>query len=212
MLPYVLRSIWLVDQITRGGLGSVAARQSNTREQIIRGAYTVLAEQGFEAASIKEIAREAGVTPGLVHYHFTNKDELLLAVLREASAAYTRQMAQLGDSCPPAQLAGAALGEPRERVARQPEWYRLRYELFALGLRNPAIAPGLANLLDDGRSGIRNILLKLSPDQPDAHLAASILLACFDGLALQKLADPSFDLNGAYELLDRMASALLDAP
>ena len=55
------------------------ARPSNTeerRQQIVEGLLRVMAERGYERASIAEIAKAAGLSPGLVHYHFTEKQEL----------------------------------------------------------------------------------------------------------------------------------------
>lgn len=184
-------------------------REQTARERIIAAAHQVLAERGLEAASVKEIARQAGVAPGLVHYYFANKEELLSTVLREASARYTVEMAQLAQSHPAEALAEAALRVPAERLASQPEWYRLRYELFALGLRHPGILPALADLLQSGRQGIAQVVQK-AVEAPtfDSKDVAAVLLACFDGLALQKLADPQFDLDGAYQILARMLEPL----
>jgi hypothetical protein len=38
----------------------------------------------------------------------------------------------------------------------------------------------------------------------------AVMLACFDGLALQKLADPEFDLDSAYKVLDRMIGSVVE--
>ena len=56
-------------------------RPSNTdarREQIVLGLQRVMAERGYEKATVSAIAQAAGLTPGLVHYHFKNKQEMLL--------------------------------------------------------------------------------------------------------------------------------------
>src|SRR5579864_8410593 len=53
----------------------------DTRERILQAAFTVLSRQGYENTSIKDIAEEAGVAQGLVHYHFKSKQQLVLAVL-----------------------------------------------------------------------------------------------------------------------------------
>jgi TetR/AcrR family transcriptional regulator, transcriptional repressor of bet genes len=56
-------------------------RTSNTarrREEIVSGLLRVMARRGYERASVLEIAREAGLTPGLLHYHFSTKQEILL--------------------------------------------------------------------------------------------------------------------------------------
>lgn len=58
-------------------------RPSNTlerRAQIVDGLMTVLPQTGYERASVAAIARAAGLSPGLVHYHFQNKQEILLAL------------------------------------------------------------------------------------------------------------------------------------
>jgi TetR/AcrR family transcriptional regulator, transcriptional repressor of bet genes len=62
------------------------ARPSNTeerRQQIVQGLLRVMAERGYERASIAEIAKAAGLSPGLVHYHFTQKQEVLLALVEQ---------------------------------------------------------------------------------------------------------------------------------
>jgi TetR/AcrR family transcriptional repressor of bet genes len=59
-------------------------RPSNTRErraQIVDGLLTVMAEHGYAAASVAAVAEAAGLAPGLVHYHFDTKQEILLALV-----------------------------------------------------------------------------------------------------------------------------------
>lgn len=60
----------------------------------MRAALEVFAELGFEAASTTEIARRAGVTQPLVHYHFENKERLWEAAVAETFSHLTA----LGDA------------------------------------------------------------------------------------------------------------------
>jgi len=72
-------------------------RPSNTEErraQIASALVKVMAKHGYEGASIADIARTAQLTPGLVHYHFKNKQEILLEALRQLTA---RQLDRLDD-------------------------------------------------------------------------------------------------------------------
>src|SRR3989440_13080419 len=55
------------------------------REQIIDAAMRVFAQKGFTKATNKDIAREAGITPGLIFYYFESKDALLNAILEARS-------------------------------------------------------------------------------------------------------------------------------
>src|SRR3712207_4627544 len=76
------------------------ARPSNTeerRQQIVEGLLRVMAERGYERASIAEIAKAAGLSPGLVHYHFTEKQEILLTLVEQlAGRVRERVKARLG--------------------------------------------------------------------------------------------------------------------
>ena len=51
------------------------------REQIIDAAMRVFAQKGFTKATNKDIAREAGITPGLIYYYFESKEAVLNAIL-----------------------------------------------------------------------------------------------------------------------------------
>ncbi len=51
------------------------------REQIIDAALRVFAGKGFTKATNKDIAREAGITPGLIYYYFESKEALFNALI-----------------------------------------------------------------------------------------------------------------------------------
>ncbi len=55
---------------------SRAEQRDATRQRIVDAAVTAFAEQGFQASSTRDIAARAGVTQGLVTYHFDSKDAL----------------------------------------------------------------------------------------------------------------------------------------
>jgi TetR/AcrR family transcriptional repressor of bet genes len=122
-------------------------RPSNTDErrlQITDALVRVMAKRGYDGASVADIARAARLTPGLVHYHFDSKQEILLAALGDlvarhdarlearlatagadpivALAAFVDFHLGLGADADPAALAcwillsGEALREPKVRV------------------------------------------------------------------------------------------------
>ncbi|HEV7236272.1 MAG TPA: helix-turn-helix domain-containing protein, partial [Ktedonobacteraceae bacterium] len=55
------------------------------REQIIDAAMRVFAQKGFAKATNKDIAREAGITAGLIYHYFKSKEDLLKVVIEERS-------------------------------------------------------------------------------------------------------------------------------
>ncbi|PKN75056.1 MAG: hypothetical protein CVU52_06325 [Deltaproteobacteria bacterium HGW-Deltaproteobacteria-10] len=56
---------------------------SMRRNQLIKAAYNVVGQKGYYDFTIRDIAQEAGMSTGLVHYYFKNKEDLLLNLLKE---------------------------------------------------------------------------------------------------------------------------------
>src|SRR5215472_4298324 len=111
-------------------------------------------------------------------------------------------MRDLRATVPPDRFLEVAFAALRERVRQEPGWYRLHYELYALGLRNPTLHPVLAEMLGYVRHMFARAFLEVTGrDENRAHALAAVVLACFDGLALQQLAQPEADLTGAYDLV-----------
>ena len=178
-------------------------------------AYEVLAEKGYDDTTFKEIARSANVAQGLIHYYFGSKDRLLLEVLKEASERTREEMQRFVAALPEERprRGMSVLAQQKHRVSHQPEWYRLRFELFALGMRKPELLPSVGELLAKGRRGVGEVLGRLAGKEiADQEALSAVMLACFDGLALQKLGDPDFDLDGAYRVLDRMIGSVVEDP
>jgi AcrR family transcriptional regulator len=62
--------------------GSALGRRAgapDTRAEILEAARNLFASNGYDRATIRAIAREAGVDPSLVHHYFGTKDELFAA-------------------------------------------------------------------------------------------------------------------------------------
>ena len=55
------------------------------REQIIDAAMRAFSQKGYSRATNKDIAREAGITPGLIYHYFESKEALLKAIIEERS-------------------------------------------------------------------------------------------------------------------------------
>lgn len=79
------------------------ARPTNTEErraQIIDGLARVMAHKTYEQATIAAIAREAGLGPGLVHYHFASKQAILVALVEQLVAGLEARHARRLDAAP----------------------------------------------------------------------------------------------------------------
>jgi AcrR family transcriptional regulator len=63
--------------------GALSSDDSAKRRQIVQGARAIFLAQGFDAASMNDIARAAGVSKGTLYVYFENKEQLFEAIVRE---------------------------------------------------------------------------------------------------------------------------------
>lgn len=84
-------------------------RSRETVERIVDAAVAVLAEHGYDQASTNRIAATAGVSPGTLYGYFSDKDDLVFAVIERVVDGF-------GEGITPALRAAAAL--PEEEAIR----------------------------------------------------------------------------------------------
>jgi len=65
------------------GVGRPVGESQDLRGRLLDVAVTCFAHHGVAGSTLREIAREAGVNPALVHYYFGDKPQLLQAVMAE---------------------------------------------------------------------------------------------------------------------------------
>jgi TetR/AcrR family transcriptional regulator, cholesterol catabolism regulator len=68
---------------TPANSASRAPRQDNRRQQLLDVAARLFRERGYHVTSMRDIAREVGMLSGSIYYHFSSKEEMLLAVYEE---------------------------------------------------------------------------------------------------------------------------------
>ncbi len=92
--------------------------RSIRRDQILDAAEHLVARRGWAQTSFAEICREAGVSNGVLTYHFTDKEDLLLA-LYERSACTWKEHFNADSACEvkPGDVANPFLGMVREAAA-----------------------------------------------------------------------------------------------
>jgi AcrR family transcriptional regulator len=76
-------------------LGAIADSDSAKRRQIIEGAREVFLSQGFDAASMADIARKAGVSKGTLYVYFKSKEDLFEAIAEEQCGMQAERVFEL---------------------------------------------------------------------------------------------------------------------
>jgi AcrR family transcriptional regulator len=152
---------------------------NRTRDGILRAARTAFADRGYDAVSIRAVARQAGVDPALVHRFYGSKEALFVAAMDLPVA--------------PSELVAGLLAEGvdrlGERLARtflelfdRPEAFAPFLALIRAAVSNERAAALLREYI--GREVLGRLAAAASPDRPD--LRASLAGAQVVGLAMAR--------------------------
>lgn len=195
-----------------------------TKERIVDAAYRTLVKQGYHGTSMKDIAAAAGVAPGLAHYYFETKEDLLVAAIeygcRPLMTDWEFGITKTGPLPEDADLLAIA-GLEFERAKEQLKTYRdlflLTFDMFGVGLHDPKIASAVKAFIDDRRAFIARITQGViagmaEPPMASADAIAAAVWASLHGIYLQQLMDPEFDGDAAIDALAEMALTFATRP
>lgn len=177
------------------------------RAQILEAARSVLSRQGYAETSMKDIAAEAGVAPGLLHYYFESKEEILFQVVEglshEIGESHRSAVQGVAD---PLEAIAAAMESAAERCS--PGFCRLLLDAYSLAWTNPGVRERLRLSIDET---VRSTVV--TADEVTAGLGAAgealpvttqdlaiALVGAMDGVALLTTLRGD-DPTGAYRAL-----------
>jgi AcrR family transcriptional regulator len=173
--------------------------ESDKAKRIVDAMRESVARRGSAGSTFDHVAREAGVSRGLLHYYFGTKERLLVEVVRRDSEIRLGTLAAaLGVARTAEDFIDALVRSLEQLIEDDPGFVVLMHELFTLSRRNDEIAGELAALSRAARNDIAASLkakqdegvVRLG-DEPEA--VAGVLLALADGLALRFLIEPELD-------------------
>lgn len=149
------------------------------QEKIVKAARSLFAKEGYSATSTSKVAKEAGVSEGLIFKHFGSKEGLLAAIMEQGAAAMKVVMADIVMTADPKEVIRKTLELPFQIDSDEYEMWRLIYAL------------------------------KWQTIQYDATLAEPLHLALNNAFAKLGYADPAAETELVSMLLDGAATALL---
>lgn len=162
-----------------GGRGRTGRRPGNpdTRAHILEVALRLFTMQGYDATSVRAVAREAGVDPALVHRFFGDKKGLLLAALQMGidPAKMIDLVVQDGVENVGARLVHVVTGVWESVLG--PEW-------LASIRRNPAVVPVMVRFMNP--LVIQAATSSLGMPRPEAELRAALVETVVSGLAMTR--------------------------
>ncbi len=178
------------------------ATDKDPKEQIILSAVkTTLAQRGYMGTTISQVAKEAGVSRGLLHYYFKNKDEMLARVIKENMEISIAMITSVFDHHhTPKGYAKGIVDLLRGVMEHDPDFFSLFFEGFAVARHSEIVNKELAVLYGKFRKALETCLQTacnrnvICPALPVETLAA-IITGIIDGMGLQLLTEPDLCRN-----------------
>ncbi|MSO41210.1 MAG: TetR family transcriptional regulator [Solirubrobacterales bacterium] len=179
-------------------------RYGGGRDALIDAAIRVVAREGMRGLTIRSVAAEAGVTHGLVRHHFGSRDALV-----EATLVRSVEMAIDSSSLAPGRGQIEEISSDlASTVESQEELLAFQYELLLEARRRPELKKHVERMYDDYTAAAQGELERAGFGNDP--LAARVLFAALDGLALQQVVFGKPERTDAgVELIHALFEALL---
>ncbi|ASJ55820.1 TetR family transcriptional regulator [Brevibacillus formosus] len=164
------------------------------REQIAEATWRVIVEQGMEGATVRGIAKEAGLSLGALRHYFATQDELLMyamQLVKERATARIAEVAANEELAPKERFTKIfleLLPTNQEKMVEMEVWFAFtvyfRHKKDGFDAQHDGIYAGVRKLLDSADQ------LHLLRKELDKELEAEKLYAVIDGLALHAYLEP----------------------
>jgi len=165
--------------------------REDAKEKILDAARTVFARRGT-AATMSEVAEEAGISQGLAYRYFPGKEAILTTLIRqmaESGRGFSARFKEIRGT--PGERLSTLISHILESRREQPEFYQFLYQVFydekvPNDLREVVVRSG-----DVVQGMIRQVIVEgqatgeIAKDDPDQLVGA--IMACLDGLSRRML-------------------------
>jgi AcrR family transcriptional regulator len=194
------------------------APEEARRAQILQAAFEVAARRGLDGLTVRLVAARAGLSPGLVLFHFKTKAQLLVALLDWllATTAVLQMTDDIARLAAPLERLLALLEREMHRLSSEPRRIRLFFEYWVQGTRSPEIRRKMRAELDRYRQAFRPMADEVLRAEPErfghvtAEGLAGVAVSFIKGCAVQSMIDSNFDiaeyLAASHGLLDQLAA------
>jgi AcrR family transcriptional regulator len=196
---------------------SRAEQNDRNRALLLAAARRVFLERGYFAATLDQIADEAGFSKGAVYSRFASKADMFLALLEDRIAERAGQNAQLAEDLAGTGNFGAVIDLAERAERGSPGWRLLVTEFRIHAARDPELNRRYAALHARTVDGLAQVLAAVSKEGAEGlpfppRQLAELMLTIETGRALEQVAN--LDALGGPDLpvLHRLADLLAGQP
>lgn len=164
------------------------------KDQIVRATVECITKHGYHNFSMQDVARTAGVSKGIIHYYFLNKDDLMMSVLDRVAGDIEGVLAEdMKSITDPAQKLDIFMSVSFDVVRSTKEYYQVNMDFWTqinqkkevrqvISRHYAKFRDTCANVIDEG---IKSGAFK----DVNPHVYASFVISVIDGVSLQWLFD-----------------------
>lgn len=189
-------------------------RAEARRQQVLTAAADCFRRKGYHSASMAEISKTAGMSPGHIYNYFVSKDAIIEAIIEQQMVEMFEVFASL--QARPGMLIDVMVDGASEGVCNKldPALASLKLEMLAETARNEKIAGMLRCVDAQARQRFMAILQSersLVKAEPESQLQAriSVIFAMFDGLLIRQTLQPDLTSDAVMVALGPALRALL---
>lgn len=195
-----------------------SSHSQDKAQRILDAVRKILVQNGYAATTIALVAQEAGVSRGLLHYYFRNKEEMLAKVLKanmESNVPLLESIFRQSDSIEA--FSGNLVQALKLVMEHNPDYFDLFFEGLAVARQSMIVQSELeaqhAKFQDAMCSGLEFMVSKglIGPGLPVKGMA-SLITGIVDGMALQFVTVSSvMDDEEIWESMRRSLNLLLQS-
>jgi AcrR family transcriptional regulator len=189
------------------------------RKEIAQALYRCIVQRGYGSTTVRDIAREADVRPGIIHHYFDSKDEILSALTEMTFDRYKESLLIL--------LQQHQDADPRERLrlgidfmflklAGDRDLIKVFHELWNIAQHDTPLNESLRALYRDYRKAVATLILECLDGSgigaAERRNLAALLVSASEGASIQWFIDPrSVSLGALAKLANQLVESVADA-
>jgi AcrR family transcriptional regulator len=183
--------------------------------RIVSAMRRSVGERGAAGSTFDVVAREAGVSRGLLHYYFGSKERLMVEVVRRDCDHFVTELeASVARATSVDEIVASLVATLDAFVRGEPGTQAVIYEMLSASRRSEEIRLEMAELYRRWRLHLADAL-RLKEEEGvvtlmgDPESVASLIFAIGDGMGLQLISDPEWARGASLEVAMATARRLL---
>jgi TetR/AcrR family fatty acid metabolism transcriptional regulator len=183
------------------------------RSQLTRAAYNVVSKKGYYNFTIRDISKESGLSTGLVHYYFKNKQDLMLNLIREMNKNLKKYLNNgLSRSEDPVEKLKIYITQAFELVKNEENYFYVVIDFFSQINRSERMRKANIRLIESYRDECARILQegveKGVFKDIDIKYVTTVIISLIQGMIIQYVIDKNaFDYG---EYAQRVIQQIID--